>query len=185
MKNENFFSPETHLNVLIACSDYFAEKGLYGRGTFPWDSRSKTRYGGIFLNSIVISPGILYSDSNFAHEVGHCLGLLHTFHGVVYVKACSECYERIHTKSDYNSNFVGDFCADTLATNTNDFCDNPLELDPCYQEEFNNTDYLNIMGYSTKDEKTNKFVFCRNEFSKQQILRMHCYVQRFLTSWLR
>jgi len=147
MKNEYAVSPSTTLNIYMACMDPSIQGTLYGVATFPWDPVALTNLGGLFLNSVVATPQQLADgDVTLEHEVGHCLGLWHTFHGTDEVIGCGlACEENPHTSIDPSANTVGDFCADTPATPLNYAC-GPPSGDSCTGAPWGQTDYTNFMG---------------------------------------
>jgi len=109
------------------------------------------------------------------HEVGHCLGLWHTFHGVDEVPQCGDCYEAAG-RSPEQGDVTGDWCSDTNPTPTNaNNCFDPAGTDPCSGNGWVATPYLNYMGYSH---------ICPDEFTDQQAGRMHCWTSDILSGWL-
>lgn len=159
----------TNINVFVTGQAQGSQGTLLGIGTFPWDSAARTDQGGLWMNSIAF--GGVDSSGNppmtLMHEVGHNLGLWHTFHGISEVTGCSDpCYERVHSISDTSADLVGDFCADTLTTPTNYQCNNPGGSD-CFGTQFGNTDYRNVMAYGPDG--------CISSFTDSQIRRAHCW----------
>ena len=100
---------------------------LFGIATFPWDSAAVTSTGGLWLNGIAVdSQAQADGDVTLEHELGHCLGLWHTFHGSDEIVGCNlACEELPHPPIDPSSNEVGDFCADTPGTPRNYNCADP------------------------------------------------------------
>jgi PKD repeat protein len=155
--------PDSQLNVYVS----YVEQS-YSFGTFPWDPDSKGIYGGI----VMTTPHFSSVQSTLAHEVGHCLGLWHTHHGVSEVTECGGCYESPETN---DRDFTGDLCSDTDPTPTNNGCNPPGGNDPCSGLSWGPTDIQNYMGYSGEG--------CWSEFSPQQMGRMNCWIQGSLLSW--
>lgn len=163
MKAQYAVKPESLLNVFVSYVE-----ASYSYGTFPWDNRALSPYGGI----VMTTPHFSTVQSTLAHEVGHCLGLMHTQRGVSEVSACSDCYER----AGFNDgDYVGDFCEDTGPTPTNNVCRQPGGTDQCSGNLWGQTDIQNFMGYSGDA--------CWSEFSTQQMGRMHCWINSRLQSW--
>lgn len=169
MKKTYADSPATRLNV------YVVDTGGASWGTFPWDQNALTKQGGIVIHDYWFGansplPTIL------THEVGHCLGLWHTFHGVDEVTRCSDCYEPAGRPAPVGD-VTGDWCSDTNPTpkNTNN-CFDPSGTDFCSGNPWVATPYLNYMGYSHT---------CPIEFTPQQAGRMHCWTAAWLTGWLQ
>lgn len=154
----------SRLNVYSSCQDRGTQGTLLGFGTFPWDSDATKAVGGIWMNSAYVSG----TDTTLAHEIGHNLGLRHTFAGINEVSGCSDpCYEFVHSIGEASANFVGDWCADTRSTPLNYECANPGGND-CRGTPFGNTPYNNYMGYSADK--------CQTTFTDDQIFRAHCWV---------
>ncbi len=107
--------PDRYLNVWVQPG----QEG--GSAVFPWE-RTAT-YDGFTLGSLVfgtlgtdLQPGF-NEGGIFTHELGHYLGLYHTFHGgFAYLGECS----RLHDAD------IGDLCADTPLD-----WDMPLSTDQC------------------------------------------------------
>ncbi|MEW6051568.1 MAG: PKD domain-containing protein [Candidatus Zixiibacteriota bacterium] len=164
MKMAFALAADSQINVFVSYVE-----GSYSFGTFPWDPDALTSRGGI-----VMTTGHFQSvQSALAHEVGHCLGLWHTFHGVSEVSQCGSCYEPAGTTI---GDVLGDLCQDTDPTPTNYSCSPPPGPDPCSGQSWGPTDVQNIMGYSGDA--------CWTEFSTQQKGRMHCWVDDRLMTWV-
>jgi len=169
LKNKYAVSPTSYLNVFITAQKSGTAGTLLGIGTFPWDSASTKSTGGLWLNANYVKSG----DKTASHEIGHCVGLWHTFHGDSEVSCTSQCYETVHSDSGDTtaSNSVGDFCADTPAQPMNYYCSYPTGTD-CKGTKYtlygNNPVLINnIMAY-TPDT-------CMESFTPQQIMRAHCW----------
>ena len=168
MKDTYADSPTTKLNV------YVVDTGGVSWGTFPWDYYALASGGGIVIHERWFTldsplPALL------THEVGHCLGLWHTFHGVDEVLQCGDCYE-LAGRSREQGDVTGDRCADTEPTPSNYYCADPGGTDPCNEIAWGVTPYTNIMGYAQQG--------CQDDFTEQQAGRMHCWTSDILTGWL-
>jgi hypothetical protein len=164
MKTNYVDNPSMKLNVYVVDID----AGYIGVGTFPWDGDALNTMGGIIIDDSYIG----YNYTTLSHEVGHCVGLWHTHHGVDEVTECGGCYEQPNPP---NGDAVGDFCADTDPTPTNFNCSPPDGTDPCSGLSWGTTDFQNYMGYSAD--------YCQTEFSTQQFGRVHCWIDSRLSSW--
>lgn len=156
-------SPSQNLNLFISAGTLPFD----GVGTAPWDSLALTSRGGIWLNRSIVD-GVHHSAS---HELGHCLGLYHTFHGIDEVESCANvCYE---PASGANADVSGDLCSDTPSTPINFSCAAPGGSD-CAGTPWGATPLHNIMGYGP--------ALCVNEFTPQQERRMLCWAHAVLGS---
>jgi len=173
VKNLYGEQPDKFLNVFATAQTASIYGTLLGIGTFPWDPASGQKTGGLWLNAITVRG----ADYTFAHEVGHNVGLWHTFHGDSEVTRCGDCYEFVHAETDDKSwpNTVGDFCADTPAQPNNQNCANPTSVD-CEGnrwDKFGQNLINNIMAYTIN---ANGRAGCNNVFTNQQRTRSHCWV---------
>jgi len=171
LKEQYAYQPDKYLNVFITCQTPGTAGTLLGFGTFPWDKAALTNLGGVWMNSLAVGTGL----RTLTHEMGHNLGLWHTFHGVseMFGGCLNPCYENYHSPTDSKANLVGDFCADTAATPTNYQCAPPSGSD-CYGVSWGQTDFSNFMGYSGDP--------CMNHFTDQQVGRIHCWGCSMLNS---
>jgi len=166
MKEATAIAPDQYLNVWATTVEF-----SYSFGTFPWSSWRMFSTGGIVMGGFhwVYGP-----TSTFAHEVGHCLGLWHTFHGVTeQYTPCLSCYEYVGAP---DSDVLGDFCSDTPATPEWGSCSNASGTDECSGEPWGYTMPENFMGYTSST--------CRTMFTAQQVARMRCWSIDRVGSWI-
>ncbi len=164
--------PANNLNIFVTCQDQSRWGTLLGIATFPWDPAALTSTGGLWLNSDFTGAG----NKTASHEIGHCLGLWHTHHGVSETDGCTDaCYENTHAIGDPAADLVGDFCADTPPTPTNYTCSAPDGTD-CNGVSWGATQPENIMGYGPDT--------CIDLFTTNQSSRMHCWTDDVLAGWL-
>ncbi len=164
MKGTFAVQPDSQLNVYVTNIN----SGYIGIGTFPWDGDALTFLGGIVIDDSYFGG----SEGTLTHEVGHCIGLWHTHHGVYEVSQCGPCYERA---DGVEGDVTGDYCSDTAPTPRNFNCAPPGGTDVCSGQPWGDTDPQNYMGYAPD--------FCYTEFSQQQWGRFHCWINAELGSW--
>ena len=168
MKNQYAVRPDSQCNIYVVSVNVGGQ--VFSYATFPWDPDALTKFGGIVMNRTQFPP---YDSNVLTHEMGHCLGLWHTHHGVDEVTQCGECYE---SPGASGRNYTGDLCSDTDPTPTNYGCSGPGGSDPCSGQPWGPTDPQNYMGYGPE--------YCLTEFTTQQGGRMQCWTDQILTSWL-
>ena len=155
-KNALAINPGGALNIYL-CSP---GQNLLGWAVFPWTSQAGTNQDGVVIHYASL-PGGTLSPYNLggtaSHEVGHYLGLYHTFQGGCDTGSCSS---------------TGDLVCDTPAQSTatsgcpsgKDTCP-ATGLDPIH----------NYMDYSTD--------ICYTNFSSGQDTRMNAAVNTY-RSWI-
>ncbi len=168
MKDAYAESPETQCNIYISCQNFSPFGSLLGLATFPWDTVALTNQGGIWLNNIAMGAGAHIAT----HEIGHCLGLWHTHHGVTEVTECGDCYEYAN---GFECDIRGDFACTTPPTPVNYTCNPPGGQD-CWGDPWGMTQPENYMSYGPDE--------CVDTFTDQQMLRKHCWTQGFLPGWI-
>jgi len=179
IKQKMASKPTEHLNVFMSRQRPGFSGTLLGMGTFPWDPEAQTAYGGLWVNALYVGLG----ETTAAHEIGHNIGLWHTFHGTAEVSCASACYESVHNETDASSypNTVGDFCADTLSQPVNYYCSTPTSSD-CRGIRYDNITrdlyphlVNNLMSYTPDN--------CQTQFTPQQSARAHCWVCDKFSGW--
>jgi PKD repeat protein len=170
MKEAYALNPDSQMNI------YITHRNGGSFGTFPWDDvrLPLSNQGGVVLREIHVFPAP-YHDNVLAHEIGHTVGLWHTFHGVDETDECGDCYERADGQ---NADITGDLCSDTPPTPVNYSCSDPGGIDPCSGEPWGETAPQNFMSYSAWNGP------CWTEFTSQQWGRIHCWTDQVLTSWM-
>ncbi len=164
MKGITVVDPEHFLNIWVTTVDFG-----YSYGTFPWDNDALTAQSGIVLGHFHWNQS---TYGTLAHEIGHCLGLWHTFNGTEEVNFCGSCYERLDAE---DRNVLGDRCADTPPSPNWGSCSSPSGVDTCSNLPWGDTQPSNFMGYTPH--------WCRTLFTPQQSGRMRCWTDHFLAGW--
>lgn len=157
------YYPDSVLNIYIVDLDTSIEWSA--RGSFPWVYWED--------DDIIIDMDAFGVDRTIlVHEMGHCLGLWHTFRGVDEVEGCDGCRE---TADGYLADETGDYCSETPPTplDTNSSCAPPGGGDECVNNiPWGQTAVHNFMGYNGEN--------CWDQFSYNQAGRMHCWIREQL-----
>ena len=161
MKAKYAVNPTQYLNIYVSAQKQGRLAVLLGIGTFPWDADALTAQGGLWMNNIAMGAG----GKTMSHEMGHCLGLWHTHHGVSEVTSCADCYE---FASGQEGDIRGDFADDTPPTQTNYNCSAPGGTD-CQGTSWGATQPENIMGYGPDT--------CLSYLSPKQARRVQCWTK--------
>lgn len=168
MKEMYALDPAYQCNIFI--TDVYIDGWSFSWGTYPWEPGAEGPLGGIFLTGTHVPP---FDYGTLTHEMGHALGLYHTFRGSEEEELCDACYE---SPQQPNNDWVGDLCSDTDPSPENYSCQPPGGEDPCTHIEWGPTQPANHMAYTP--------LWCRHEFSPQQAGRMHCWLRDRMDGWI-
>lgn len=142
--NRNFY-----FNIWIVNSIQSDGAGtILGYAEFPYGGGS-SNYGVIIRNDSYGKIGTASGDRTLSHEVGHCLGLLHTFQGGCHSDACDD---------------NGDYCCDTPPASEPLWSCSPTE-NSCGDIPVGDT-----YGFDALDQFENFMSYspCQNMFSEDQ-----------------
>eukprot|EP00794_Sanderia_malayensis_P010275 gene10275-11330_t len=151
------------LNVFIV---KWNSKTVYGLATLPWEKSALGIQGGTLLSADRF--GKLDGVNDMIHELGHILGLWHVHRG--FELGCDHACFETHPSME-----LGDLCADTNPTPVNSKCTDVV-TGKCGKKVYTDTPFRNYMGYGTGP--------CLSEFTKDQVARMHCYVDMMYQTWI-
>jgi hypothetical protein len=173
MKNLYAVDPAHGINIFVV-ADYI------GLGYFPWCSGATGYQGGVVIGAQNVGGTCIEGPCNvLTHEIGHNLGLWHTFHGVDEVVTCSTCYEPATcngSAANTQCDTVGDFCSDTPSTKTLTTCPTVGSGVDCLGTPFPPPDATNYMDYVGDS--------CWDHFTAQQARRMYCWNCSAAGGWI-
>ncbi|XP_066548801.1 pappalysin-2 [Amia ocellicauda] len=161
-------SSTEYLNVFFANNSVREE--LAGAATWPWAKEALSHQGGMVLNPSYF--GTVGHNNTMIHEMGHILGLYHVFKGVSERESCDDPCREITPSME-----TGDLCADTAPTPKFKSCRDPDPVnDSCGPVLYEGTPFNNYMSYTDDN--------CTNNFTPNQVARMHCYVDLVYQNWV-
>lgn len=103
-------SSELNIDPSLSSHTKFRSLSHFVFVTFSFEKKDAlTKQGGLWVNSLSLSTEWQNDrDKTLQHEMGHNLGLWHTFHGVSEVAGCNDpCREVVHEFTDPKADLVG------------------------------------------------------------------------------
>jgi len=145
----NAWDRNHYMNIWIVNSIESDGEGItLGYAEFPYSGGS-SNYGVIIRHDAYGTMGTANGDRTLTHEIGHCLGLLHTFQGGCHSDDCAD---------------NGDYC-----------CDTPPESEAHWscgasQNSCNDIPANDLYGFNAYDQWENYMSYapCQNMFSMDQ-----------------
>ena len=151
--NRNFY-----FNIWVVNSiEPFGDGITLGYAEFPYGGGS-SNYGVIIRNDYYGTIGTASGDRTLTHEVGHCLGLLHTFQGGCHAGSCSDngdyCCDtppvsEAHWSCSPTQNSCGEPAGDPYGFDAADQFENYMSYSPCqnmFSEDQKNIVLGNFVG---------------------------------------
>ncbi len=165
------------LNIFITQQDTLpsnpgcSRSAIAGKGVYPFDPEALLSTGGLWLNAIATSITTSLGRTVLTHEMGHCLGLWHVFHGISEMDICDDCAELVD-RTDANSR--GDLCSDTPAIQL-------LGASNCVHRDTTDCSGAHLLT-EPRDNFMDLVDLCASRFTEQQAHRMHCWVRDAISS---
>ncbi len=153
------------LNIWVVRSADFT----YSMGSGPVSAEALQPRGGIIMN--IDNWGWEYGV--VAHEIGHCVGLYHTFFGWETSQPCDGCWEPVGTP---DGDLLGDRCSDTPPQPWWPNCFDATTNDPCSGLPWGSTQPENIMSYAPEG--------CLAMLTPQQYSRTLAALDIYLSDWV-
>lgn len=171
----NLYGSPDRLDIIVVpdeVADFSPGNATFGAGSFSIPSHY------FAIQEAWFAADTTYGYVTSVHELGHCLGLIHTFRGYDYYNdpnddttvtgLCDPILERVDGS---NGETAGDYCPDTNADPEVGYDDggDPNGCYPvgppvdCNGDSFS-PPYESIMSYAR---------YCQSEFSPDQVDRMH------------
>ncbi|KAA3621368.1 MAG: T9SS C-terminal target domain-containing protein [Bacteroidetes bacterium] len=166
LKNLSRWDPTCYLNIWVVKSIYLSYSGIFAAGYAYYPSAHGLSYDGIVIRSSAIGQSEA-KTTTLAHEVGHYLGLYHTFEGGCINNNCFLDGDRVcDTPPDQSTSYVPcDLEVNTCGTDTNSGLNADLP-----------DDTHNYMDYQFKE--------CRHDFTEGQKERMIFFLTQVRSSLL-
>lgn len=164
--------PTKYLNIWIANLD----SGILGYAQFPWELKDKPLTDGVVVSRYAFGKNPSYSNYNLnktiVHEIGHWMGLYHTFQYTFNDQ--QGIFDNNNDNIISNGEKTGDLINDT-----------PLQNSPTYGNPYKNkaswpltqyggqTYYHMYMNYMDYTDDRNMFMFTKEQSSKIRLMLNH------------
>jgi hypothetical protein len=164
--------PEKYLNIWI--TDYVPEYNIGGYAQFPWDLEKRQSTDGILIVSPVLDKK--YSNKNLTailtHEVGHWLGLYHTFQETFNYEGGAIDYRKGNQYEELQE-MSGDCIVDTppqkYPTSGNPY-ENPGYWPSSQATGESQRHYHQFMNFMDYTESSIRCMFTRDQVKKVRIM---------------